>query len=114
MKKKYFFNVDAFEDNFCIRSKYGTYPRQRGNIEINDEERYKFIKEQVDQFTSALIKNIKCVNMLSFYEFKTLYGEDSDGNAICPECGSIIREEDWEKDGRRCWFCGFMGDEEDC
>ena len=38
---------------------------------------------------------------------------DDDGNAVCPECGSIIREEDWDKDGRRCWFCGFMGDEED-
>ena len=112
--KKHLFNVDRFENQFYIESKYDTSPSHYCNIEIDEENYDNFIKEQVDHFTSALIGNMKCVKILSFEEFKALYGEDEDGNAICPECGSIIREEDWEKDGRRCWFCGFMGDEEDC
>ena len=111
--KKYLFNVDRFENKLYIGSKYDTSPRYYGNIEIDEKNYDNFITEQVERFTSALIGNMKCVKILSFEEFKALYGEDEDGNAICPECGSIIREEDWEKDGRRCWFCGFMGDEED-
>lgn len=112
--KKYILNLDKFENKLYTRSKYDTSPRFYGNIEIDEKDRANFITEQVQRFACTLIESLKCVNILSFEEFKKLYGEDSNGNAICPDCGSMICEKDWDKDGRRCWFCGFMGDEEDC
>ena len=112
--KKYILNVEKFESELYTGSKYDTSPRHYGKIEIDEKDRANFITEQIQRFACTLIESLKCVNILSFEEFKALYGEDSDRNAICPECGSIIREEDWDKDVRRCWFCGFMGDEEDC
>ena len=111
--KKYVLDVDRFENKLYTKSKYDTSPRHYGKIEIDEKDRANFITEQVQRFACTLIESLKCVNILSFEEFKALYGEDEEGNAICPECGSIIHEEDWDKDGRRCWFCGFMGDEED-
>lgn len=112
--KKYILNLDYFENRLYMESKYDTSPRFYGNIEIDEKDHENFITEQVQRFACTLIESLKCVNILSFEEFKKLYGEDRNGNAICPECGSMICEEDWDKDGRRCWFCGFMGDEEEC
>ena len=112
--KKYVLDVVSFENQLYAGSKYDTSPRCHGKIEIDEENYDNFIKEQIERFTSTLLRNTKCVKILSFEEFKALYGEDENGNAICPKCGSIIHEEDWDKDGRRCWFCGFMGDGEDC
>lgn len=111
--KKYILNVDRFENKLYMRSKYDTSPRFYGNIEIDEKDRDSFITEQVQRFACTLIESLKCVNTLSFEEFKKLYEEDSDGNAICPNCGSIIHKDDWDYE-ERCWFCGFMGDIEDC
>ena len=112
--KKYVLDVDRFENKLYTKSKYDASPRHYGKIEIDEKDRANFITEQVQRFTSTLLRNVKCVKTLSFEEFKALYGEGEEGDAICPECGSIIREEDWNKGDHRCWFCGFMGDEEDC
>ena len=108
--KKYILNVDYFENKLYMRSKYDTSPRFYGNIEIDEKDRANFITEQVQRFACTLIESLKCINTLSFEEFKELYGEDSDGNAICPNCGSIIHKEDWKD---RCWFCSFINYEED-
>ena len=112
--KKYILNKGFFEDMFYTLSKYDISPRRSENIEIHEDDYFDFIKEQTDKFVALMKKSMKLIKELSFEEFKKLYGEDSNGNAICPECASIICEEDWNKDGHRCWFCGFMGDEEDC
>ena len=112
--KKYVLDVVSFENQLYAGSKYDTSPRRYGKIEIDEENYNNFITEQIERFTSTLMGNIKCVKILSFEEFKALYGEDGKGNAICPECASTIREKDWYDDGQRCWYCGFMGDEEDC
>lgn len=112
--KKYVLDVDRFESKLYTRSKYDTSPRHYGKIEVDEKDRTNFITEQVQRFACTLIESLKSINILSFEEFKALYGEDKKGNAICPECASIIREKDWYDDGQRCWYCGFMGDEEDC
>lgn len=107
--KKYILNVDYFENKLYMRSKYDTSPRSYGNIEIDEKDRANFITEQVQRFACTLIESLKCVNTLSFEEFAKLYGKDDNGNAICPNCGSIIHKEDWKD---RCWFCGFINYEE--
>ena len=109
--KKYILNVDRFENKLYTRSKYDTSPRFYGNIEIDEKDRDSFITEQVQRFACTLIESLKCINTLSFEEFKELYGEDSNGNAICPNCGSTIHKDDWDYENR-CWFCGFMNYEE--
>ena len=108
--KKYILNVDRFENKLYTRSKYDTSPRFYGNIEIDEKDRENFITEQVQRFACTLIESLKCVNILSFEEFKKLYGEDSNGNAICPNCGIIIHKEDWSG---HCPFCDFINYEED-
>ena len=109
--KKYILNVEKFESELYTGSKYDTSPRYRGTIEINEEDYTNFIAEQVKRFTSILKDNMKRVKILSFEEFKTLYGEDINGNAVCPKCGSIIHKDDWEYENC-CWYCGFMSDKE--
>ena len=91
--KKYILNIDNFENKLYTRSKYDTSPRRYGCIEIDEKDRANFITEQVQRFACTLIESLKGINILSFEEFKALYGKDEEGNAICPECGSIIREE---------------------
>ena len=110
--KKYILNKGFFEDMFYTLSKYDISPRRCENIEIHEDDYFDFIKEQTDKFVSLMKKSMKLIKELSFEEFKELYGEDDSGNAICPNCGSIIHKDDWDYENR-CWFCGFMNYEED-
>ena len=107
--KKYILNKGFFEDMFYTLSKYDISPRRCENIEIREDDYFDFIKEQTDKFVALMKKSMKLIKELSFEEFKELYGEDDNGNAICPNCGSIIHKEDWKD---RCWFCGFINYEE--
>ena len=98
--KKYILNKGFFEDMFYTLSKYDISPRRCENIEIREDDYFDFIKEQTDKFVALMKKSMKLIKELSFEEFKELYGEDDSGNAICPNCGSIIHKDDWDYENR--------------
>ena len=109
--KRYVLNTDLFEDEFYIKgSRYNKEPKWSGHIEIDEKDYLDFIAEQTTRFITYLKDSIRSVNKLSFEEFKKHYGEDANGNAICPNCGITIHKENWSG---HCPFCDFINYEED-
>ena len=113
--KKYALNTDSFEQMLCFESDYDIALRH-GTIEIAAEDYANFIAEQTAHFVKALMKEMECVEPLTFEEMVELYGSyyDEEGRlyTICPECGGYIYEMDWEPECS-CCDCGYTENEED-
>jgi fatty acid-binding protein DegV len=83
---------------------------------IAAEDYANFIAEQTAHFVEALMKEMECVEPLSFEEMVELYGSYHDEEdrlyTICPECGGHIYLTDWEPECS-CCDCGYTENEED-
>lgn len=113
--KKYVLNTDSFEQMLCFGSDYDIAQRH-GMIEVAAEDYANFIAEQTAHFVEALMKEMECVEPLSFEEMVELYGsyydEEDRLHTICPECGGHIYKTDWEPECS-CCDCGYTENEED-
>jgi hypothetical protein len=113
--KKYVLNTDSFEQMLFFESDYDIAQRH-GTIEVAAEDYANFIAEQTAHFVEALMKEMECVEPLSFEEMVELYGSyyDEKGRqyTVCPECGGSIYKLDWESEGC-CCDCGYTENEED-